>query len=190
MRKSRTEYVILGALTLRPMSGYDIAHFVRDTVSHFWSESFGQIYPALRHLEETGRVSARRKAGARGRERTVYTLLRPGREALREWLARPAAPPVPRYEHSLKLFFGRHAQPEAMTRLIAQVREDHARRLNHYRAMERDLRARLDTDPDARFQLAVLRGGVRYAGMVLEWTREVEEILDPVLEASREGDAA
>jgi DNA-binding PadR family transcriptional regulator len=37
-------------LSLRPMSGYDIRKTVQESIRFFWSESYGQIYPALKRL--------------------------------------------------------------------------------------------------------------------------------------------
>lgn len=57
MAKNRSRYAILGALTIRPMSGYDIRQFFAKSVSHFWDESYGQIYPILKGLHSEGLVS-------------------------------------------------------------------------------------------------------------------------------------
>ena len=50
----------LGALTLRPMSGYDLRQFFSENLAFFWSESFGQIYPMLHALEAEGLVAPAR----------------------------------------------------------------------------------------------------------------------------------
>lgn len=173
----RTEYVILGTLTLRPMSGYEIGRFIRGTIAHFWRESFGQIYPALASLEARGFIAGRQEPGARGQRRTIYSLRPAGRRAFREWLALPAAPPIPRYEHSLKLFFGAEAPPGATAQLIDELRARHRAQLAAYQSMETRLRGSLERDPHAPFHLAVLLGGVRYTEMVLAWCDEIETLL-------------
>jgi PadR family transcriptional regulator AphA len=30
------------------MSGYDLGQTIRESIGHFWNESYGQIYPNLR----------------------------------------------------------------------------------------------------------------------------------------------
>ena len=52
MRESRSRYAVLGALTIAPMSGYDLRAFFDQSVRFFWNESYGQIYPELRRLRE------------------------------------------------------------------------------------------------------------------------------------------
>src|SRR3954465_3025674 len=93
-RARSTPYAVLGMLSLAPMSGYDIRKESEASIGHFWSESYGQIYPALRALNAQGFV--RRRAGSRGaaRERHVYEITAKGEEALTAWRAEPprAAP--------------------------------------------------------------------------------------------------
>ena len=51
-----TEYAVLGMLALGPGSGYDLKKRVEGSIAHFWSESYGQIYPILAHLASQGLV--------------------------------------------------------------------------------------------------------------------------------------
>lgn len=178
--ESRTPYTILGCLTHGPMSGYDVNQFLERTVVHFWSESFGQIYPALRRLEAEGLVEGHTEPGERGRDKTVYRITEAGRQRLAGWLERPAEPVVPRYEHSLKLFFGHAVGPETSLEHVERLRRETREQLDAYREAESELRERLaaeDAPEHLPYWLAVLRGGVRYDEMVLEWCDEVEAIL-------------
>lgn len=176
---SRTPYTILGCLTIEPMSGYDVKQFLERSVVHFWSESYGQIYPALRKLEEEGLVEGRSEPGDRGREKRVYRITDAGREELRRWLREPAEPVTPRYEHSLKLFFGHNVGPEASLEHVDRLREQAAESLTAYREWESRLEERAAEEPDSRFPywLVVLRGGIRYAETVLDWCDETGQAL-------------
>src|SRR5690242_6385996 len=104
MSLSNTAYVILGLLDARPRTGYEIKRTVDGSTRFFWAASYGQIYPELRKLRAAGLVESERDdAGAR--KRTVHRLTPAGREALRAWLAEPAATTEYRDEKLLKLFF-------------------------------------------------------------------------------------
>lgn len=187
--RSRTPYTILGCLTVEPMSGYDVKQFLEQSVVHFWSESYGQIYPALRKLEEEELVEGRNEPGDRGREKRVYRITEAGREELRRWLQEPAEPVTPRYEHSLKLFFGHIVGPKASLGHVDRLREQATESLAAYREGEDRLEERAAEEPDSHFPywLVVLRGGIRYAEMVLEWCDESEEALRALEEpAARE----
>lgn len=176
---SRTPYAILGCLTVEPMTGYDIKSFLDSRVVHFWQESYSQIYPALKALSDDGLVEGRTEEGQKGREKTVYRITEAGREKLREWLARPAAPVVPRYEHSLKLFFGANVGPEVCMEHLERLRSEAGQALELLRSSETRLEAEARRRPrsHAPYQLAVLRGGLRYFETVERWCDETEEAL-------------
>ncbi|MFW6201785.1 MAG: hypothetical protein ACOC8B_04355 [Gemmatimonadota bacterium] len=46
-RGSRTRYVLLGVLAGGPKTGYEIKRMIDESIGHFWSESYGRIYPGL-----------------------------------------------------------------------------------------------------------------------------------------------
>ena len=49
-RMNKSRFALLGLLSLGAMSGYDLRKLFEQSLIHFWSESFGQIYPMLRSL--------------------------------------------------------------------------------------------------------------------------------------------
>src|SRR5579872_280961 len=116
---SSSKFAILGALSLKPASGYDIKRFVASSIGHFWNESYGSIYPILKKLAHAQLV-APQKGAQGGRERVVYTLTAQGEKALREWLMQPPRQEPLRSEILLKLFFARRAPIEIS---MAQVQE-------------------------------------------------------------------
>jgi PadR family transcriptional regulator AphA len=66
----------------------------------FWSRAATQSWTEPARLERLGYLTSR-KERARTRPRRVYSLTDRGREALRDWLRRPA--PFPRIEHEANL---------------------------------------------------------------------------------------
>src|SRR5258708_31701724 len=50
MEGGATPNALLGLLSLGPMSVYDIRQLISQSIGHFWSESYGQIYPGLNRL--------------------------------------------------------------------------------------------------------------------------------------------
>ncbi len=177
-RTNRSRYTILACLSLEPMSGYDIKQFLEGTLAHFWSESYGQIYPTLKELEAEGLVTGRDEPPeAGGRPRRVYTLTAAGLGVLRGWLREPPEPEVPRYEISLKLFFGDQLPVDDALEHLRRHRERHAGILERYRESEARLTERLAGSPRLPYWLAVLRGGIRYSAMVVDWCDETAESL-------------
>src|ERR1041384_7778656 len=65
--------VILGLLSSRPRSGYEIKTVVDRSTRFFWAASYGQIYPELRRLESEGLIEGE-DAPNGDRPRRVYRL--------------------------------------------------------------------------------------------------------------------
>lgn len=189
--RSRTPYTILGCLTVEPMSGYDIKQFIDSSIVHFWSESYGQIYPTLTQLEDEGLIEGRAEPGERGREKRVYRITNAGMQELEAWLREPAQPANVRYEHSLKLFFGYNTDPDVSLAHIRRLREETENALAEYEASEARLAQQAAAGPDspAHHWLIVLRGGIRYSRMVLEWCDESEEALRSLRAPTSVGEA-
>src|SRR6266446_5836030 len=80
---------LLGILSLRAMSGYDIRKFVRENIGYIWKESYGQIYPMLKRMAAEGLVDVRVERNSGKPDRQVYSLTRAGHSELERWLGRP-----------------------------------------------------------------------------------------------------
>src|SRR3954453_10708149 len=86
MNLSSTAYVILGMLSWRPMTGYEIKSLVDKSTRFFWAASYGQIYPELRRLAADGLIEGKASPQG-GRRRNVYRLTPAGRRELEAGLA-------------------------------------------------------------------------------------------------------
>lgn len=130
--RQRTWYAILGLLSWKPMSGYDLKKFVEVGISHFWSESYGQLFPTLNRLADEGLVSRRRDTGRGRRMRHLYTITPKGRRELIGWLQAPLQPLQVRNELLLKFFLScRRPAPESL-RLLGEYRAQLESRLAEY----------------------------------------------------------
>jgi DNA-binding PadR family transcriptional regulator len=119
-RSDQTQTAVLGALSVMPMSGYALREEIKNTLGHFWSESFGQIYPALAELQRSGLVQRQDQAGGRS---SSYDITPAGTARLQELLAEPPQPNKPRNGVLLRLFFGRQLGPDACRRLVLEARD-------------------------------------------------------------------
>jgi len=80
---------LMGLLSERPLSGYDVKQVFEETPLGHFSSSPGAIYPALKRLERAGWVASKVDSSHQARPRRVYTLSREGEEALLSWLREP-----------------------------------------------------------------------------------------------------
>jgi DNA-binding PadR family transcriptional regulator len=161
-----------------PMSGYDIKALIPESIGHFWSESYGQIYPSLKRMEAAGLVEKKTERKKGKPDRNVYLLTRQGREELRQWLRLPVVSAVPRNELLLKLFFGRQIPGSASRKHVEEYREKHRALLARYEAVERALKREHGGDPDLPYWLMTLSMGRYTSRAMLRWCEETLERLE------------
>ena len=205
-RKPRTHFAILGLLCWKPMSGYDIKKMVEVALAYFWSESYGQIFPALNRLVEDGLATKRLDPKSGGRRRQEYQITAAGRRAFKAWLRQPTDMPQLRDELKLKFFLTSRSDASEGIRLL----EEYGEQQREHLAMLKESEVILETamresempeellelqgalgwgdPPDPRKQsnellifLLTLRSGILVAEARVAW---VEEVL-PVLQSRR-----
>jgi PadR family transcriptional regulator, regulatory protein AphA len=85
-RLSVISYALLGQLSLRPWSVYEMTKNVGRTLHWFWPSAESALYGETKRLASLGLARARTEAGRRGRPATIYTITPKGRRALARWL--------------------------------------------------------------------------------------------------------
>ena len=167
--RTTTSEALLGMLTLKPMSGYELRQMISDSIGNFWTESFGQIYPTLKKLEAEGLIEGTEgdRTGS-----TRYTLTGSGSERLHAWLSVMPRPSVPRNEALLKLFFGEHVPLETVSSQIEAQRERAVSNLARYEAIAAEIRRANRGKPGLPFWLMTVRYGIAEARAVIAWCDE------------------
>ena len=168
MELNPTAYVILGMLSWRPMSGYDIKAIVDNSTRFFWAASYGQIYPELRRLAEAGLIEAESSEGVRRRQ--AYKLTPAGRGQLRAWLTEEPTTFELRDEGLLKLFFA-SASPSTAAGTLEAKRREHEAALARLREIEA-------TGKPEGSAYAVLRYGIEFNEWAAEWCERARAELE------------
>jgi PadR family transcriptional regulator, regulatory protein AphA len=178
---NRTSYAILGLLAQGPKSGYEIKQVVERTISHFWKESYGHLYPTLSRLMAEGLVRREAEGGRHSRARQRYHLSGAGRAALEGWLAAPVEPEGTRNELALKLYFGQSVPPAVSRAHLEAHREHHRRLLARYAEDRPALEASAATgEPGAVYELITLSLGVHISAARVAWCDEALGRLAPL----------
>jgi PadR family transcriptional regulator, regulatory protein AphA len=167
-----TEAAVLGLLSHRPRSGYDLKKAVESSVGYFWAPAKSQIYAVLPRLVESGYASVRKVAQEQRPDKSVYRLTRAGRAALKAWIEETPMPPDPgRNPLLIKLFFGDVVAPEVLVGHIRQRREE----AEELRSILEEIDARADP---AHLHSALTRGwGLEYAKAFIRWAKQAEREL-------------
>ena len=167
-RPAQTEVAVLGALSVRPITGYEARAAITETLGHFWHESFGQIYPTLQRLEGEGLA---RRSGAGRTSGSRFEITAAGRARLVELLATPVDSAPPRDGLLLRLFFGRLLGDDACRALLEDALRRAEEALATYAAIRREVESEAG-DPDARYHLLTLSAGEHAAAARATWARE------------------
>jgi PadR family transcriptional regulator, regulatory protein AphA len=164
--------ILLGLLTIEPMSGYDLGLTIRGSVGHFWNESYGQIYPNLKRLTAEGLVTSKTERQKGKPDRHIYSITRKGREHLEAWLAVEPRPEIPRNELLLKLFFGAQVPVEILIGYVERmVERERALVLKFTQAGDEQIAANQQY-PDAPYWKMSARFGQLELEAHLRWAEE------------------
>lgn len=87
------KYAILGLLSWRPFSGYELRKFFSESVALYWSGNSNQVYPTLVQLHKDGLVQSEVRQQGNYPPGKVYSLTPGGQAALRDWVtSQPVVP--------------------------------------------------------------------------------------------------
>ena len=120
-RLNRTQFILLGMLSRKDSSGYDLAKAIKSSTAFFWDEGFGQIYPTLKKLNNGGLVEVSKDKNSEHR-RLVYKITSKGRNELKKWLVEPYKPTVERNELLLKIFFSEFTDPAVVLKHVQRAK--------------------------------------------------------------------
>ena len=177
MKENKSKYAIMGILSMGPMSGYDIKKKFEQSLSYFWSESYGQIYPILKKLahQELATRSIERQEGKP--DRHIYVLTDKGQKALQDWMIQPVGRQIGRHEILLKLFFGQQVSLTDNIRQIEHFRKLQSQKLKEIKATEDLLKADYKDNPNLSYWLMTVRYGQYVNQAYLQWSKETLAVL-------------
>ena len=117
-----TSYAILGLLSLRSWTTYELAQQMDRALSRFWPRARSKLYEEPKKLVIHGLARASTETVGR-RPRTVYSITPKGRRALAQWVPTPSGGPVLEFEALVKVFFAEHGSREDLLRTLEGARQ-------------------------------------------------------------------
>jgi PadR family transcriptional regulator, regulatory protein AphA len=171
-RRLGSRYAVLGMLSMGLKTGYAMKKHVAGNLGHYWSESYGQIYPTLRQLVAEGLATCTEERREGKPVRNLYAITRSGSKELREWLAVPPEPQPQRSELLLKLSLGDRVASATCQKLIRDHSQQCQRDLSYLSDIESSLRKPPQRHPDQPYWLMTLRHGRAIREAELAWCSE------------------
>ncbi len=87
------KHAILGVLSWKPTTGYDLKKFFEDSSAMYWSGNNNQIYKALVQLLDEGLVTNEIQHQDNAPTKKIYTITGKGLNELKQWvISTPEAP--------------------------------------------------------------------------------------------------
>lgn len=169
-----TSYVILGLLTFKEMSGYDLKQLINKSITHFyWSPAKSQIYGELRRLESHSLVTMREVPQTLRPDKRLYHITSQGTEAMQKWLENSGVEPDS-YKSALllKVFFGHMLSPSMTSGLLEERRQQVESDLAACQKRAEELRTKLEgphAEDDLFFPLLTLQRSIALFQTDLQW---------------------
>jgi PadR family transcriptional regulator AphA len=170
-----TSYAMLGLLTVRSWTTYELAKQMQRSVRWFWPRAERKLYDEPKRLAALGLAEVRQTMTGR-RASTVYEITPAGREALQAWLgAGPGAPVQVELEDMIRVFFADTGTPAQLRDNLRGIGAQATATLAELGAMAAATTAS-DDYPDRRATNAVaMELWVRLYETVAEWSAWAED---------------
>jgi DNA-binding PadR family transcriptional regulator len=130
------EVALLGLLSVRPMTGYEIRHHFDRALATWWDAPRTQIYPKLRELEARRLIEHEYVVQESKPNKRVYAPTPAGRAQLQNWLRNTIAWPDLRHHMMMRLFLGYLLPASELGELLAEYRDRTAERAKQLREIE------------------------------------------------------
>ena len=179
------KHALLGILTVKPMTGYELKQFFDSTVQHFWNAELSQIYPTLKHLEEQGWVEKRVEVQESRPNKKIYEITDGGKDEYARWALHPAPPADLRDPFLIRVFFGDNIPVEDMLVLLRHQMEEQQKVLAFNEAV---LRPKIKEGVEALgstrrglFWTLTLEMAIAHRRAYVEWCEQSMKLLEQAL---------
>lgn len=167
------KFALLGQLSKRAMTGYELKQFVDQAIAHFWAADHTQIYRTLNNLEAEGLVASTIEIQEDRPNRKRYTVTPAGQSALQDWLLKHQPLPVYRDAFLVQLFFA-HDLPDArLIELLQQQLQGHQEKIQAYNATRALIRQTAADAREEQMELWTLELGLAVESVYGAWIEQL-----------------
>jgi PadR family transcriptional regulator AphA len=131
---SSTSYALLGLLSVRSWTTYELAQQVQRSLRWFWPRAERQLYVEPKRLAEHGLAEVEERYVGRRRSRD-YGITEEGRAALAAWLDEPPQPRTTEFEAMVKVFFADAGSREQLLATLGRIEEEALERIEAVAAL-------------------------------------------------------
>lgn len=169
---------ILGCLSWKPFTGYELKKLFADSASLPWSGNNNQIYGSLIALHKEGKVDIEVQVQEKYPARKVYTLTEAGRAELKAWLLSTPSLPEQRKLFHIQLAWAEGLSPAELDGLFASYEESLANAILIEKAISRKGRpAPARSEREALLWRRIEEASLAGLEAELAWARDLRQEL-------------
>jgi len=172
------QYAILGFLSWRPFSGYDLKKIISESDLFYWSGNNNQIYKSLIDLHQTNQVTQQILYQENLPSRKVYTITEKGIHTLRAWLLSHPELPEFRNNFMIQLAWADPLSKEEMDALLGTYEEEIDVQLRMRLVQAQAQRAPQRTPRESYLWARISENMTASYQHELDWVREVRKALN------------
>jgi PadR family transcriptional regulator, regulatory protein AphA len=181
-RKNKTQFVLLGILAQKSSTGYDIKKYIDVSMSTFWNESFGQLYPNLKELVKQKLATVNVSKTKSKQIQKTYSITEEGKKLLRIWLNEiDYEMPLVRNELLLKLFFSMGIDDTIILNRIQHYKELILKHVEDLQAKARKYRQSSLNSKIQRNWVLAIDHEIYIAEAQLRWIEQANAMLERTL---------
>ncbi len=176
------KHAILGFLSFKSLSGYDLKKAFDRSIQHFWPANQSQIYRTLSALSDDGQVDIEVIEREDRLDMKIYHITESGEEELHQWLSTPLPEQAFREPFLIQLYFGSRLSDEELFALLDHAIQELKEKLEIYQAIYTGYKAKMESieaEQKKAFFMSVitLEYGLMSGESELAWMESVTERL-------------
>ena len=163
--------IILGMLSLKELTVYDLKKALDKSINHFYTTSYGSIHPALVKLEKNEMVEISEFVD-RGRSKKLYSITEKGKTDFKQWLSGDIHVSRLKEDSLVKLFFFGMLDSESRRSIIGNYLvaiDDAMKSLQQLREQVQKVEVPDEFSNIARFQIETLNYGIDHSIFMNNW---------------------
>ena len=167
------DYVVMGMVLDKEMTGYDIKKEVENTIGNFYKANYGRLYPALSKLADKGYLTMNEQMQGK-RLKKYYKTTELGKEAFLEWLSAPVDLTMSPDAHLTQIFFYGELPKDIRDKRLQEYEYYTEQSLQQLQSMAKMLPDGDMSDQDY-FGISTLYFGLQNAQNTLRWLKHIRE---------------
>ncbi|TKD69937.1 PadR family transcriptional regulator [Pseudalkalibacillus hwajinpoensis] len=180
-------YALLGLLTKKPSTGYELTQQFKETMIHFWSAHHTQIYRELGKMEKEQLVSFKIVPQEDLPDKKIYSIEERGYNQLIEWLAHHTVdPPKMKNEQLMRVSLFHLIPKDEAIQFLEKSKEHHQMVLQHMDRWKEEHGVDKHIQKDRLGEYLTLEYGRRQMRTWIEWCDWAIEFIDVIIEEQGE----